>query len=554
MNDDFEYENSLNTPETAAPAEDEMPEAENAVPAEEAAPIAEAPAAPQAQSAPEAEGQAEGPVFNAAETPAFGGRESGRFQSSGAAWSDAGYIPAQDASTMPRNYNHYYTAPPKREKAKKSHRGAKTAGIIAACLACAILGGTAAGFAVPKLTERFSAAQEETASVTRGSDGTVISVAAPTATPQVTTSVVTGGSELSATEIYYDLAVKQTVAITTEITYTNVWGNTTSGAVKGSGFILSPDGYIMTNYHVIEDAVAGGYDIEVLLYDGTKYIANVVGYAEDDDVAVLKIDAEGLNAVTIGDSDSLLVGQSVYAVGNPLCELEFSMASGMVSATDREITTSENGRTKTITMFQIDAPINSGNSGGPVYNSRGEVVGIATAKYSSTGVEGLGFAIPINDAVTLAHDLITDGYVRGRAYLGIGVDTVTAAAAQYYGLVEGAIVTSVTEDSAAAKAGLRESDIIVSLGDTEIKSREDLISAKKDFHAGDTTELRVYRGGEYVTLHITFDEEVPEENSAENDREQGAQNPSGDNQVPGDFDDFYDFFGGYPFGGFNPFG
>ena len=209
-------------------------------------------------------------------------------------------------------------------------------------------------------------------------------------------------------------------------------------------------------------------------------------------------------------------------------------------------------------MFQIDAAINSGNSGGPIYNDRGEVVGIATAKYASSGVEGLGFAIPINDAVKLAQDLISDGYVRGRAYMGITADTVTASAAQYYGLVEGAIVTKVIEGSCAEAAGLKESDIIVSMDDTEIKSYNDLVAAKKNYHAGDSAEIKVYRSGEYQTFTITFDEEQPaapeeqqEEDSTQNNNgntygQFGQQQPYGRDYY-GDGRDFFEYF-------FNNFG
>ena len=537
MNDRFDdYENESGSGEAPAPEEETTAPAEPEAAAE---PVSDA-SEPEAVPAPEAQARPE------AQTPP-------------PSWSDAGYIPAQDASAMPRNYTHYYNTPPKKEKPeKKSHRGAKITGVIAACLACAVLGGAVGGYAVPKLAQRFSP-ETEAVETARVAEGTIINVASPaaSATPQISTSLVNGSGELSATDIYYNIAVNQTVAITTEITYTNVWGYTIPGAVKGSGFILSSDGYIMTNYHVIEDAVNGGYDIKVLLYDGTEYVATVVGYVAENDVAVLKINATGLSAVTIGDSDALRVGEAVYAVGNPLGELEFSMTSGRVSATDRDITTGDSGRRKTISMFQIDAPINSGNSGGPVFNSRGEVVGIATAKYSSTGVEGLGFAIPINDAVALAQDLINDGYVRGRAYIGVNVDNVTAAAAQYYGLVEGCIVTNVIENSAAQKAGLKVSDIIVSLGDHEVKTYNDLSSAKKDYHAGDTAEVRVYRSGEYVTLHITFDEEVPASTSAteenkDNQQQQQQQQSGASGTDP--YEDFYSFFGGNPFGGFNPFG
>ena len=463
------------------------------------------------------------------------------------AWSDAGYVSSADAGAMPKTYHCSAYA---EKKPKKPRKGLRAAAAVLALIGTLALGGAGGAFAYSHFhpSSGAAAAPAETS--------TVLNVASP-ARAQVTTNLVPASTTLTPTQIYYDLAVNQTVAITTEITYTNVWGFTSTGAVKGSGFIISDDGYILTNHHVIEDAVKGNYDIEVLLYDGTKYTASVVGYAEDNDVAVLKIEAEGLNAVTIGDSDALLVGQPVYAVGNPLGELEFTMTSGMVSATGREISTSDNSAT-TISMFQIDAAINSGNSGGPIYNDRGEVVGIATAKYASSGVEGLGFAIPINDAVKLAQDLISDGYVRGRAYMGITADTVTASAAQYYGLVEGAIVTKVIEGSCAEAAGLKESDIIVSMDDTEIKSYNDLVAAKKNYHAGDSAEIKVYRSGEYQTFTITFDEEQPaapeeqqEEDSTQNNNgntygQFGQQQPYGRDYY-GDGRDFFEYF-------FNNFG
>lgn len=450
-------------------------------------------------------------------------------------YSDAGYVPAQEAA-VPRTYHCAPQTEKRERKPKRERRGVSLAGVIAACLVCAILGGVIGGF-LPSLV---NGGTQETRAATES--GTVLNVAAPASTPaQVSTNLITDSREKTATELYYDVAVHQTVAITTEITYTNIWGYTSSGAVKGSGFILSSDGYIMTNHHVIEDAVKGGYEIKVLLYDGSEYVADVVGYEEDNDVAVLKIDAAGLNAVTLGNSDDMKVGEQVYAVGNPLGELEFSMTSGMVSATDREISTGDSGISTTISMFQIDAPINSGNSGGPVYNSRGEVIGIATAKYSSTGVEGLGFAIPINDAAAIAQDLITDGYVHGKASFGITAGTVTAAAAQYYGLVEGAIVGSVTAGSAADKAGLKESDIIVAVDGKTIASQSDLVSAKRDYRAGDTVELKVYRGGEYLTLSLTFDEEAPSESA------QTQTQTQTNNGGTGGQSGFGGFFGGYPF-------
>ena len=485
------------------------------------------------------------------------------------AYSDAGYVPSDAAPEVPRSY-HYSPVTEKPKKEKKPRRGMGTGGVIALCLVCAILGGLLCGavtglFKGEKPEEATASEPTEIAAAARDAagtekqDDTVITVAAPeSGSRTVTTNRVSSGEELSATEIYYDLAVNQVVGITTEITYTNYFGFTSSGAVSGSGFLISSDGYILTNNHVIEDAVAGGYEVKVLTYDGTEYIANVVGYEEDNDVAVLKIEGSGFSGATIGDSEGMLVGERVYAVGNPLGELEYTMTSGMVSALDREISIKDNssGATKTINMFQIDAAINSGNSGGPVYNSRGEVIGIATSKYSDTGIEGLGFAIPINDAVKIANDLISDGYVRGKAYLGVNAGTVSATAAQYYGLVEGAIINSVNPGSCAEKAGLKENDIIVAVDDHEIASKEELTAAKKNYRAGDSAVLKVYRGGIYENLTVTFDEETPELLEADSRRAAEAQEKQQQQQpriIPNDgygsyYDFFNDFFGGFPFG------
>lgn len=502
-----------------------------------------------AQSQPEEE-----PPHTPAEEPAYQPEAH-------SAYSDAGYVPSRDATAVPKSY--YCAAPPAEKKDKKQRQPRKrmsAGGIVALCLACLILGGGIMSGVSYWLNNRNVVPSEDavisdqTGDTDPGNaDSTVINRVKSQGSPLLTNEV-NPGKELSASEIYYNLALKQTVGITTEITYTNRFGFASAGAVRGSGFFISSDGYILTNHHVISEAVAGNYEVKVLTQDGQEYVATVVGYEEENDVAILKIDGTGFDAATIGDSDDMLVGETVYAVGNPLGELEYTMTDGMVSALDREITTSSsNGGTKTINMFQISAAINEGNSGGPVYNSRGEVIGISTAKYSDTGVEGLGFAIPINDAVRIAGDLITDGYVRGKAYMGVEVGTVTPSAAQYYGLVEGAIVASVTEGSCAEKAGLQTSDIIVALDDVTISSRDELISAKREYRAGDSAVLKVYRGGEYLELTIVFDEATPEAVSKEDGDQSGTQpqeDPSAGSNSGGYgsyYDFFNEFFGGFPF-------
>lgn len=311
----------------------------------------------------------------------------------------------------------------------------------------------------------------------------------------------------------YAMACKQAVGISTDVTYTNFFGQNSSAAVSGSGFIIAEDGYILTNYHVIEYAFEHECDVTVMLHDGTVYTASIVGVEESNDIAVLKIDASGLTPVTFGDSSALSVGDEVYAVGNPLGELEFSMTFGRVSALDRLITTEENELG--INMFQFDAAVNSGNSGGPVYNAKGEVVGIVTAKYSSTGVEGLGFAVPMSDAADIASDLITKGYVTGKAYMGVQLDQrFTAVFSRYYGLPMGAYVSYVERGSCAEQAGIQSGDIITAIGEIQVKSYSDVNNALRRFSAGENTTISVYRSGNEMQLEIVFDEVKPDGDSA----------------------------------------
>ena len=325
-------------------------------------------------------------------------------------------------------------------------------------------------------------------------------------TPVIGGSIASNGSLLPAD--IYNIACTQVVGITTEVTYTNFFGMTSSSAVSGSGFIISEDGYVLTNYHVISYAYEGNSVATVIMHDGTRYEAEVVGVEAANDIAVLKIEAVGLTPVTFGDSDKLMVGDTVYPVGNPLGELEFSMSTGHVSALDRYITTEKNG--DAINMFQMDAAVNSGNSGGPVYDAKGQVIGVVTAKYADTGVEGLGFAIPINDAVSIADDLITMGYVMGKPYMGIQVDPrYNSMYSQFYELPLGAYVAAVEPGSCSEEAGIQKKDIIVSLGGEAVESHTDLTKLIKQYRAGDTVELVVFRDGAEHTLTLVFDEYVP---------------------------------------------
>ena len=415
-------------------------------------------------------------------------------------YSDAHYVPENENTVPPR----YYTPPEKPVKAPKEKKPhGKWVKALCLCLVCALLGGLCgAGIMAGSMNSRIAAVEQMLEEQTKGT----LSIGSQTSSTPAPVSTTTTAKPVAA---IYDQACNEVVGITTEVTYTNFFGQTSSSAVSGSGFIVSPDGYILTNYHVIEYAYKGNYAITVMLHDGTRYEASIVGVEDCNDIAVLKIDASGLDPVTFGDSDKLSVGDDVYAVGNPLGELEFSMTTGHVSALDRLITTDESS--EAINMFQIDAAVNSGNSGGPVYNANGEVVGIVTAKYSDTGVEGLGFAIPINDAAKIANDLITKGYVTGKAYMGVSIDErYNSMYSQYYNMPIGAFVKSVESGSCAESAGIQAGDIITRLGDVEITGYSDLKQAIKQYSAGDSAELELYRAGESRTLTVTFDEAVPD--------------------------------------------
>ena len=291
------------------------------------------------------------------------------------------------------------------------------------------------------------------------------------------------GKTLTPTQVY-QMNVGAVCGIATQVT-TNVWGQTTTSACTGSGFVLTEDGYIVTNNHVVADASEGS--IVVQLYSGEEYPAAIVGTDSMNDVALLKIEAEGLQTVTIGDSDQIEVGETVEAIGNPLGELTFTMTAGYISALDREITPD---RTP-INMLQTDVAINAGNSGGPLFDMDGNVIGMTTAKVSGTtesgvSIEGLGFAIPINDVMRVVYDLQLYGRVLGRAYLGVTLQDLDSEVAATYNLPAGPQIVTVTEGSCAETAGLQPRDIILQFEDREISSFTDLSAALAKQKAGDT--------------------------------------------------------------------
>ena len=277
---------------------------------------------------------------------------------------------------------------------------------------------------------------------------------------------------------------------------------TSSGTSSGTGIIMSSDGYVITNHHVITGALV----ISVLTNDNQEFEAALVGSDEMSDLAVLKIDARGLKAAEFGDSSKLRVGDSVVAIGDPLgVQLRGTMTNGIISAINRDLTVGD----RTMTLIQTNAALNNGNSGGPLINCYGQVIGINTVKMSSyytatASVEGLGFAIPISVAKPIIDELIENGYVAGRPAIGISGDSLPSYYRTYYRLPEGVYVTSVNEGSDAKAKGIREGDIVTAINGEKICSIDELNTVKNQYAAGDEVTLTIYRSGTYYEVTVTL--------------------------------------------------
>lgn len=413
---------------------------------------------------------------------------------------------------------------------KKHHGGVGR--VVALILSCAVIS-AACGFGGAILAQNGSRTGK-----------TTVQQSNRTATT-VNVKKVDGQTLMSPAEVYAS-TVNSVVSINCSAVSTNIFGQQTESASSGSGFIYTADGYIVTNQHVVANASS----INVTLYNGDTYPATLVGSDSDYDVAVLKIDAKDLPAVTLGSSTDVNVGDTVMAIGNPLGELTFSMSQGIVSCVNRAI----NVEGTPFNMIQVDASINPGNSGGPLMNLYGEVVGIVSAKYSSyanTTVEGLGFAIPINDVQSIIKDIMENGSVGNKAYMAITAGTMTQQMAAQYKInaTEGVFVYSVEDDGAGDKAGLKLGDVITKLNDTQITSMEDLSAAKKGFKAGDTVTLTVLRDGKEITTQLTFDAQPQTTDDTADSSQSGDNNynngNNGNNGYSGNgYSDLYDYFFG----------
>lgn len=418
--------------------------------------------------------------------------------------------------------NFHVQSGPKAPKKKGAGRA------VALVLCCALVGG-GAGVGGAALYSRMDGSSNATTIYQNTTQGT-----------QVNVQQADGVKEMTLEEIYASYA-DSCVNITCQVLVQQGWQQYT-GTSSGSGFILSEDGYIVTNYHVINGAKA----IKVTLNNGEEYDATLIGGEEANDVAVLKInDVTGLKPVVLGDSDTLVVGQEVSTIGNALGTLSFSQTSGHVSGVGRSVTMSDG---TIINMIQTDCVINSGNSGGPLFDQYGRVVGITSAKYSNNGdtssasIEGIGFAIPINDVISMIQDFIQYGYVTGRPSMGITAVEVTEDYANAFGWPSGVYVNGVNEGSCSEAAGLKQGDIITKLGDTEVTTVAELNAAKNQFKAGESTTLEVYRSGETLTLNITFDEEQNNTQNSQTQQDPAPQQTSS-SQQDGYFDPWDFYFG-----------
>lgn len=441
-------------------------------------------------------------------------------------YSDYNRPPEEREPIIETNQFHVHeTEPPKKKKGM-------AAKFVALGLCCALIGGTVGGggvWAVSRLAGSHSVIYQGTGDTTA-----------------VTLSNVDGQTVLTPEEIYA-ANLGAVVGVNGNVD-TNVWGYTVKNAVSGSGFVISSNAttsYILTNYHVID----GVSDITVFFADGKSYDATLVGGEADNDIAVLKIDVGNLQTVVLGDSDTLNVGENVYAIGNPLGELTFTFTGGYVSAKDRSVTMSDG---TVMNMLQTDTAINSGNSGGPLFNEYGQVVGIVSAKLSSSSsseasVEGLGFAIPINDVKDMITSIMEHGYVTGKPNVGILMSDVNEAA-QRYGVPAGAEVLAILENSGAEKGGLQVGDIITAVNGEEVQNSDALKAAVQDCKAGDQVTFTVYRDGDSVDVTITLDEDNQTTQEAMSQLQQEYQEQQQQNQQQSQPQQGGNYYYNFPFG------
>ena len=491
-----------------------------------------------ADPVPAAEEPAAGDFYRSAYTePAAG--ETGIYRNAGAGRKESPF------ADSPYETSFHSQADEAVEKARKSPKQKKTPTglgrrIAAIAAALALVAGSCAataGIVNRRWEERTDELEQSFQTQMEQLEQQLQAQIAQSANTGISVSGTASTDGLSTTQVY-SRNVNSVVAVSNYATVNDRWyGSGEQLAGTGSGFIISEDGYVMTNYHVVEGATR----LTVTTHMGEEYEAEIVGSDEINDVALLKVEATGLDPVEIGSSSDLLVGDMVVAIGNPLGELTATATVGYVSGKDRSVSTDGT----VINMLQTDAAINSGNSGGPLFNMKGQVIGITTAKYSGSSssgatIEGIGFAIPIDDVMGMVEDFKSYGYLRNQAYLGVTVMDMDVSTASMYNLPTGSYVQTVVEGGSAANAGVLPQDIIIAIGEYSITSNATLTTTLRRFSAGDTTTITVYRSGAEVVLPITFDER-PQDVSVE------STEPLEEGEMPetGSFDEWYDYFNRY---------
>ena len=408
--------------------------------------------------------------------------------------------------------NHSANAKPPKAKKPKKQRKPISRGGIAIALAVTMVFSCGLGFGGGYFANKVNTSTSGSLNITKTSNSGTTTTASSTSKANSTSEIVKKTAD-------------SVVEISTESVVTGSFAQQYVQQGAGSGVIISQDGYILTNNHVIN----GANSVKVRLRDSTEYDATIIGSDSDNDIALLKVNATGLSPATFGDSNSLAVGNYVVAIGNPLGELGGTVTDGIISALARKVTIEDTQ----MTLLQTNAQVNPGNSGGGLFNANGELVGIVNAKQSATEVEGIAFAIPINNVLDILSDLKEYGYVTGKVDLGIDFTDITSdETAFYYGVNQtGCYVLSVDSGSNAEKAGVTRGDLVTKVNDTDVSSSSDITAALEKAEVGDTVTFTVSRRGTSKTISFVLEEYIPAvSNSQITNGSQKSTTPTSDSE------------------------
>lgn len=408
--------------------------------------------------------------------------------------------------------NHSANAKPPKAKKPKKQRKPISRGGIAIALAVTMVFSCGLGFGGGYFANKVNTSTSGSLNITKTSNSGTTTTASSTSKANSTSEIVKKTAD-------------SVVEISTESVVTGSFAQQYVQQGAGSGVIISQDGYILTNNHVIN----GANSVKVRLRDSTEYDATIIGSDSDNDIALLKVNATGLSPATFGDSNSLAVGDYVVAIGNPLGELGGTVTDGIISALARKVTIEDTQ----MTLLQTNAQVNPGNSGGGLFNANGELVGIVNSKQSATEVEGIAFAIPINNVLDILSDLKEYGYVTGKVDLGIDFTDITSdETAFYYGVNQtGCYVLSVDSGSNAEKAGVTRGDLVTKVNDTDVSSSSDITAALEKAEVGDTVTFTVSRRGTSKTISFVLEEYIPAvSNSQITNGSQKSTTPTSDSE------------------------